>query len=349
MSRLPLLLLLALVGCSKAFECDSDEPSCNGVDDTERTDDTGDSICPDTDDDRVCDDIDQCVGDDFSGDDDGDDVCNDIDLCTGDDLSGDADSDGLCDNLDACIGGDASADADNDGVCDFLDLCEGDDRRGDGDVDGICGDLDQCDGDDKVGDDDEDGVCNDRDACAGDDREGDIDEDQLCDDTDLCLGPNESGDVDADALCDDWDICVATETEVLVLSLNVVECTDEVGGNGDLELYGRIWAQMGGEEDVTLWQASRSNAISIEEDHSWPNGGALAVARVPALVTDGPNMVIRTELWDKDTWNSDDAFPVADLIWNAEDGCARAATVNLTGPGDERVSVDFRVRPAPID
>ena len=85
-------------------------------------------------------------GDPESGDDDDDRLCDDVDPCVGPDNNADADDDGWCDSRDACLGDDAFGDADGDDLCDDgRDPCIGVDNV-DGDADGVCDDLDLCDG-----------------------------------------------------------------------------------------------------------------------------------------------------------------------------------------------------------
>lgn len=155
--------------------------------------------CDDEDEDRVCDDEDDCQGSNDSGDSDGDGVCDDIDPCP-DDNPDDANDDGECDSGDVCEGDDTSGDTDGDGICDDEDPCPLDDPN-DTDDDGICDSDDACVG---VGSDsDGDGTCDDRDLCDGDDSTLDVDSDGLCGDTEARINTSPSdADSDDDGLLD---------------------------------------------------------------------------------------------------------------------------------------------------
>ncbi len=194
----------------------------------------GGTCAADTDNDGICDDVDDCIGaldacgicngpgaiyecgcaDIPSGDCDcNGNVVDAIGECGGD-CTGDSDSDGICDDVDTCVG-----DLDACGVCngpgipagdcdcngnqlDALGVCGGD-CLADADTDGICDDVDDC-----VGNVDAIGVCN-------GDCTADADSDGICDDVDDCVGQFDAlgvcngdcpADVDGDGVCDNAEI-----------------------------------------------------------------------------------------------------------------------------------------------
>lgn len=123
----------------------------------------------DTDDDGICNPLDNCVGDanptqtdtdgdglgnacdacpnDPANDVDGDGVCGDVDNCPTVPNPGqeDSDGDGLCDPIDNCplAANPAQTDADGDSLGDACDACPND-AANDADGDGVCGDVDNC-------------------------------------------------------------------------------------------------------------------------------------------------------------------------------------------------------------
>jgi len=194
---------------------------------------TGDDATGDTDEDGICDNIDNCVfianpdqsdcdndgeGDLCELDTDGDSVPDDCDICTGDDGTGDMDGDGICDDIDNCIllanpdqfdcdddgeGDLCELDTDGDSVPDDCDVCTGDDATGDTDGDGVCDDIDNCvllvnPGQEDCDDDGEGNIC-----------EEDDDNDGVPNGCDTCLGDDATGDTDGDGICDDIDNCIS--------------------------------------------------------------------------------------------------------------------------------------------
>ncbi len=157
--------------------------------------------CDDIDQDRVCDEDDNCVDiyNPDQNDADGDlmgDVC---DPCP-DDPFNDEDADGLCapdDNCPVDYNPD-QIDADGDGTGDVCDPCI------DVDGDGVCDDVDNCPDvpNPNQEDADADGI---GDAC---DDCNDVDTDGTCDDVDNCLDlPNDQTDTDGDGVGDECDNC----------------------------------------------------------------------------------------------------------------------------------------------
>ena len=113
----------------------------------------GDGV--DTDNDGICDDVDDCVGEY--------DECGD---CNGDGV--DADNDGICDDVDDCVGEyDCEEICNGDAVIDECGECGGDGiDEGDCDCDGnVLDDCGVCGGEGE--DEDEDGICDDVDDCVG--------------------------------------------------------------------------------------------------------------------------------------------------------------------------------------
>ncbi|MCB9676743.1 MAG: hypothetical protein H6737_16620 [Alphaproteobacteria bacterium] len=178
--------------------------------------------CPgdaDSDNDEVCDAVDQCPGDDHldtdldgtpdgcdpcpldnPDDTDGDTVCDSDDLCPGEDDTIDGDGDTIGDCADLCPF-DNPNDADSDGFCDSCPDAGGDDTDGDGLVDG----CDPCPLDDPD-DTDRDGLCDSDDPCPLDPLD-DADGDGVCGDVDVCPLGDDGVDTDSDGVPDACDPC----------------------------------------------------------------------------------------------------------------------------------------------
>ena len=167
---------------------------------------------PDTDDDGIPDEEDNCpeTPNPDQADADGDgfgDVC---DICPFD-ADNDADEDGVCGDVDNCdIPNPDQADADGDGFGDVCDICPFD-ADNDIDQDGVCGDIDNCpdDPNEDQSDLDKDGLGDVCDPCT------DVDRDSICIEDDLCpntvlpedvptvrLGTWRWADVDGDGIFD---------------------------------------------------------------------------------------------------------------------------------------------------
>ena len=193
------------------------------------------NMCPDADQDLVCDNVDQCPAADdrvdlnnngvpdcleqacLDLDQDG--ICDNVDLCFGNNAAGDSDADSICDNVDNCplVENRGQQDADNDGLGDACDVCPAD-AQNDADQDGICGDVDACPNDPlnqcnvcPNGDQDQDLICDDVDNCPAvanplQDGHDDHDNDGIGDECDLC--PNDPlNDADGDGICGNADQC----------------------------------------------------------------------------------------------------------------------------------------------
>jgi hypothetical protein len=180
---------------------------------------------PDSDDDGIVDDLDNCpnVPND-QADNDGDGAGDACDVCPLD-PDNDADGDGVCGNEDTCPLGDDSIDSDEDGMPDACDVCPLD-VGNDADGDGVCEIDDNCDDVPNSGqaDTDMDGT---GDAC-----EPDTDDDGVLDDDDNCLfdvnpdqedadddGFGDACDVDDDndGIIDAVDACIDTAPGSVVL------------------------------------------------------------------------------------------------------------------------------------
>ena len=102
----------------------------------------------DSDNDGVCDDVDQCEGHNDNEDLDGDGIPNVCDECPFD-INNDIDNDGICADEDICPENAYNWDFDDDGICDFEDECIGQ-----------YDDCDVCNGNNGDFEDiDEDGIC----------------------------------------------------------------------------------------------------------------------------------------------------------------------------------------------
>ena len=167
-------------------------------------------ICDDNDSDKICDNVDDCIGNNFDceGVCNGDAIIDCLGVCSGN--VPDLDGDGIADECDDCIDLDADGicDADDDcvGVYDQCDICNGDGIDTDGD--GTCDSIDDCPYD-AIDDLDDDGLCGctlkednstyiDQSLCYGNDIDLDNDNDGIPNYADAC--PNDDGIVGHD-----WD------------------------------------------------------------------------------------------------------------------------------------------------
>jgi uncharacterized repeat protein (TIGR03806 family) len=165
-----------------------------------------------------CDDGDACTINDIydsncncagttSPDSDNDGVCDALDQCPDFDDTVDADEDGIPDGCDLCWGHDDSLDADEDGVPDGCDICPGSDDGFDADLDGVPDGCDQCSGFDDTIDSDEDSIPDGCDICENGDDSLDSDGDGVPDACDVCSGFDDTEDSDLDGVPDECDIC----------------------------------------------------------------------------------------------------------------------------------------------
>ncbi len=188
--------------------------------------------CVDTDNDGICDLVDNCplVSNGDQADADGDGKGDACDACP-QDPKNDVDGDGVCGGVDNCpyISNADQTDGDTDALGDACDACP-DDPENDKDGDGVCGNIDNCaavanadqvdtDGDgigdacdicptDASNDADGDGVCGAVDNCSAvaNADQADADGDGIGDACDTC--PNDAAnDVDGDGVCGNVDNC----------------------------------------------------------------------------------------------------------------------------------------------
>jgi len=108
-----------ILGCTDQSACNYnqaanfDDGSCTYA---EEYYDCSGNCLSDTDEDGVCDELDQCEGT-LNIDSDGDGLCDDLDPCIGFDNDYDEDGDNVCDDYDPCFGF-SNTDLDSDGICD---------------------------------------------------------------------------------------------------------------------------------------------------------------------------------------------------------------------------------------
>lgn len=166
---------------------------------------------PDSDNDGIDDNCDNCVADSNPNqlDSDVDGIGDICDVCPND-YNNDSDNDGICGDIDNCPNYNPSQeDTDNDGLADVCDPCANDPEN-DIDSDGFCSDIDNCPditNDDQF-DSDNDGIGDACDPCPGD-TYNDPDEDAICAAFDNCravYNPNQE-DTDNDGIGDVCDNC----------------------------------------------------------------------------------------------------------------------------------------------
>ncbi len=196
---------------------------------------TGD--CIDTDEDGICDSVDNCVADSnpLQEDTDLDEVGDSCDVCIFD-ASNDADSDGYCEDVDNCPGlsNPDQADPDGDGIGSACDNCPNafNPLQEDSDLDGIGDSCDVCPHD-GFNDFDHDGVCGDTDNCPGtyNPDQADADSNGVGDACEgCCLEPTGNVDCSADELITMSDLTVMIDH--LFITLSPLCCPAEANTDG---------------------------------------------------------------------------------------------------------------------
>jgi thiol-activated cytolysin len=139
--------------------------------------------------------------------------------------------------------------------------------------------------------------------------------------------------------------CVRINQKVLVTfdSITVEAAPDEIGSEGDLELYGTVHATANNE--VTLWDRAASQYIRINENETYPAPGAPALGEGILQVTPAPGSSINliVDLYEADIFG-DDNFPVVTLERSFEAGWRDSVELVVTS-GGARVRVTLSLRP----
>jgi hypothetical protein len=146
------------------------------------------------------------------------------------------------------------------------------------------------------------------------------------------------------SLTTDYDVteCTRVSQRVKVTLVNLR--VDSAGGDsgGDLELFGRAWAD--GTTHATLLDKAPNTAVTIREGTAWPQGAFISEAVLEVRPAPGAWFEVGADLWDYDSIGGDDAMGRETALAAFEAGWRRDVTVQLTGDS-ARVVATFRLQP----
>jgi hypothetical protein len=133
---------------------------------------------------------------------------------------------------------------------------------------------------------------------------------------------------------------VSQRVKVTLVNLRVESAGGDSGG--DLELFGRAWAD--GTSHATLLDKAPNTAVTIREGTAWPQGAFVSEAVLDVRPAPGAWIEVGADLWDYDPIGGDDAMGRETAMAAFEAGWRRDVTVQLTGDG-ARVVATFRLQP----
>ncbi len=133
--------------------------------------------------------------------------------------------------------------------------------------------------------------------------------------------------------------CVRVSQKVRVV-LNSIAVEDDGGdGGGDLEIYGRLWAE--GVNSSTLFEKGSGNAVVIKEGQQF--GQPLAEAIIEVSPKAGESLRLRGQLRENDPF-VDDSLGDEIVLNPFETGWRKDVTMTFTG-SDARVRINFSLSP----
>lgn len=136
---------------------------------------------------------------------------------------------------------------------------------------------------------------------------------------------------------------VSQKIKVTLDSITVERAGDEVGGAGDLELYGTITASA--DNDVTLFERGSDATLDLNENEPYtlPQGfideGVLQVTP-----QEGNIITLQADLFDEDSLNGDDHFAIASFDASFDTGWRRPVDL-LISDGGARIRVRLTIEP----
>lgn len=136
---------------------------------------------------------------------------------------------------------------------------------------------------------------------------------------------------------------VAQKIKVTLKSIMVESAGGDSGD--DLELYGTITAQGAAPTASSLFGKSSSQAVTIRQGETFPNGSFVSEAIIDVSPTAGSTIRFSTNIWDADGFLNGDDLIGNDVLLNPfEGGWRRERTMILTG-SEARVKLLFALQP----
>ena len=141
----------------------------------------------------------------------------------------------------------------------------------------------------------------------------------------------------------DYDVkeCTRVSQKVKVTLHSIAVEEDGGDAGGELEIYGRIWAE--GTTSATLFDKNGDNWVRINEGAQFGAGAPLAEAVIDVAPEAGRSIRLRADLKESDVF-SDDSLGNETSINPFETGWRKDTAIVLTGSG-ARVRVSFSLAP----
>ncbi|MEO8700175.1 MAG: thiol-activated cytolysin family protein [Kofleriaceae bacterium] len=135
--------------------------------------------------------------------------------------------------------------------------------------------------------------------------------------------------------------CTRVSQKIRVALTSIAVDDDGGDGGGDLEIYGRIWAE--GVGSGTLFDKPASNAVVIREGQQFGQGTPLAETIIEVSPRAGQVLTLRGDLSENDPFFNDSLGN--ETVMNPfETGWRKDVTMTFTG-SDARVRVSFSLSP----
>jgi thiol-activated cytolysin len=141
----------------------------------------------------------------------------------------------------------------------------------------------------------------------------------------------------------DYDLkeCTRVSQKVRVTLRSIQVESDGGDPGGELEIYGRIWAE--GVNSVTMFDKNGDNYVRINEGQVFGGSTPLAESVIEVAPKAGESIRLRADLKESDLIG-DDSLGNETLVNPFETGWRKEATLILTGSG-ARVKVNFSMAP----
>lgn len=135
--------------------------------------------------------------------------------------------------------------------------------------------------------------------------------------------------------------CVRVSQKIRVALTSIAVDDDGGDGGGELEIFGRIWAE--GVNSATLFDKNSGNYVVIREGTQFGQGAPIAEAVIEVSPKAGESIRLRGNLTEHDPF-FDDALGNETMLNPFETGWRKDATLTFTG-SSARVRVTFNLSP----